>query len=94
MRIRPAELYKIYLSQIKAKQRKAFKGQTKKADEIAISNEAKKMFDVMFQIELAAKSIEKLPDIREDKINEVQQKLKQGFYNNPKIYREVAKHLF
>lgn len=62
-------------------------GQTaSSADEVNISSDAR----LAQTLNRAMTAIEETPDVREDKVAEVQEKLESGFYESPEVIDEVA----
>ena len=56
------------------------------ADDVNISNDAK----LAQTLNRAFEEIEKAPDVREDRVADVKEKLEQGFYEQPEVVDEVA----
>ena len=62
-------------------------------DQANISEEAKKAYQAQERsrvVEAAKEIVKKSPDIRKERIEEVQARLSSGYYNNNKIIEQVA----
>ena len=64
-------------------------------DQANISEEAKKAYQAQEQersrsIEMAKEAVKRAPDVRKERIEEVQARLSSGYYNNNKILEKVA----
>lgn len=58
-------------------------------DDVQISEEARKLAEE----QKIQDTIERAPDVREDKIAEIKAKMQSGAYNDPKIMEDVAEKL-
>lgn len=56
------------------------------ADEVNISSDAR----LAQTLNRAMKAIKETPDVRQDKVAEVEQKLQEGFYDSPEVLDDVA----
>lgn len=66
------------------------KNETSSANDVAdISSEAKQMAD----IQKAKVAVDKAPDVRQDKIEEVKAKLESGAYDNEEVMKTVAERI-
>lgn len=59
------------------------------ADEVNISSDAR----LAQTLNRAMQAIEETPEVRENKIQEVQQKLEEGFYDSPEVIDDVAEQV-
>lgn len=59
------------------------------ADEVNISSDAR----LAQTLNRAMKAIDETPDVREDKVAEVEEKLEEGFYDSPEVLDEVAEQV-
>ncbi len=59
-------------------------------DKVEISIEAKVLNKTLSSLKA---EIEKLPDVREEKINQAKDRIESGFYNRDTVTREVAKSI-
>lgn len=66
---------------------------TQKGDKVEISSQARKLQDTQGLQAAASKSIKDSPDVREDKIAEVRQRILEGFYSQNNISSSIADKL-
>ncbi|HAV43404.1 TPA: hypothetical protein DCX15_05255 [bacterium] len=62
-------------------------------DTLAISSEAKAALQRKKEIQLAWEAINAAPDIREDKVSLVRERLNNGLYNQPNIIEACAEKI-
>ena len=62
-------------------------------DKVEISSQARKLQDTQGLQAVASKTIKETPDVREDKIAEVRQRILDGFYNQSNISSSIADKL-
>jgi len=67
--------------------------QTPGSDKVEISVEARKLQDTQNATAAALNAVKNTPDVREDKIAEVRQKIVEGFYNQSNIATVLADKL-
>jgi anti-sigma28 factor (negative regulator of flagellin synthesis) len=65
----------------------------KPVDRSEISSKAHQLSDTRSQVEVIATQIANQPDIRPEKIAEVQEKIRNGFYNSPEFIDTLANKL-
>jgi len=63
------------------------------ADKVEISTEARKLQDTSQLTAAAAQELKDTPEVREDKIAEVRQKIVEGFYNQSNVATVLADNL-
>ena len=84
----------VHTQQTQRKGRKADAPPAKqKGDKVEISSDAKKLQDTNNFQTAATKAIQEIPDIREDKITEIRQKIADGFYDQENIAFVIADKL-
>lgn len=63
---------------------------TDKAD---ISETAHKLMDLRQAVDVGRNSLEQLPEIRQERIDEVRQRMAEGYYQSPEVQSKVAEKL-
>lgn len=79
---------KIEVTQKKEKTQKA-----KKLDIVEVSQDAKLLSKTKASVETAKAHVAQAPDVRTDKVNEVKQKIKEGYYDSPEFAECLAEKL-
>jgi tRNA uridine 5-carbamoylmethylation protein Kti12 len=62
-------------------------------DTLTISSEAKSAFQLEKEKKIAMKAALEADDIRWEKVRLAQERIKEGFYNNPEIVEEIASRI-
>jgi len=84
----------VQAQQVQRKGRKTEPTPAKQAgDKVEISSEAKKLQDSSNLNSIASKTIKDSPEVREDKIDEVRQKINDGFYDESDVSSVLADKL-
>ena len=84
----------VQTQQVQRKGRKAESPPAKqKGDKVEISSQARKLQDTKELQAAASKSIKDSPDVRDDKIAEVRQRILDGFYDQSNISSSIADKL-
>jgi len=84
----------VQAQQVQKKGRKTEPTPAKQAgDKVEISSEAKKLQDSSNLNSIASKTIKDTPEVREDKIAEVRQKINDGFYDQSNVASVLADKL-
>jgi len=84
----------VQAQQVQRKGRKTETTPAKQAgDKVEISSEAKKLQDTSNLNSIAAKTVKDTPDVREDKITEIREKINEGFYDQDNIATVLADKL-
>ena len=83
----------VQTQQVQRKGRKTDAAPVKQGDKVEISSEARKLQDTTSVKAAASKSIQDTPEVREDKIAEVRQKIQEGFYDQANISTALADKL-
>lgn len=84
----------VQAQQVQRKGRKTETTPAKQAgDKVEISPEAKKLQDTSNLNGVASKTIKDTPDVREDKIAEIRQKINEGFYDQSNVASTLADKL-
>lgn len=65
------------------------KSTSQQSDEVNISQDAK----LARTLNRAFENIETSPDVRQDRVEDVKEKLQEGFYDKPEVINEVADQL-
>jgi hypothetical protein len=60
------------------------------ADRAEISDTAHQLMDLRAAVDVGRSSLEGIPDVREDKISQVKERLEQGYYNSQVVQDELA----
>lgn len=63
---------------------------TPTTDEAQISETAHQLMDLRAAVDVGRAALEGLPEVREDKLAEVRQRLEQGYYNSPLVQDKVS----
>lgn len=69
---------------------KAQKAAAARVDRSEISSNAKRLSETQAQIETLATQVASQPEVRTEKIAEVQEKINSGFYNSPEFIDQLA----
>lgn len=64
-----------------------------KSDTSHISSDAKRLSDTKANTEIVSTQIDNTPDIRQEKIDDVQKKIKSGYYNSPEFIDKFAEKM-
>ncbi|MDI6704054.1 MAG: flagellar biosynthesis anti-sigma factor FlgM [bacterium] len=78
---------------LKEKVEERAKPEATDTDSVVVSGEAKKVQQLQDDVTLLKCIISELPTIRKDKVMEVREKLRNGFYNQQKVIEEVAERM-
>lgn len=65
----------------------------KSADTMEISEAAHKLVDLRKAVETGRDAIKALPEIRAEKVEEAQKRLRQGYYNSSEVQSKIADKL-
>jgi len=65
----------------------------KNGDKIEISSEARKLRDTQAIFKSAAAALKESPEVREDKVQEVREKMEQGYFQTAEVRREIAEKI-
>ncbi|MBW7897140.1 Anti-sigma-28 factor, FlgM [Candidatus Brocadiaceae bacterium B188] len=74
-------------NQLRIKTKKEYRPEDEKNDSIDISKEARELEQTITNLKQLANEI---PDVRHEKIEEVKQKIKDGFYDRPEVIFQTA----
>lgn len=67
--------------------------EAKPADTMEISEAAHRLVDLRQAVDTGRNALQALPDVREDKVAEVRERLHQGYYNSQEVRDKVAEKL-
>jgi len=65
----------------------------KTTDKAEISDAAHRLIELRKDVDTGRDSIEALPDIRQDKVDQAKKRLEQGFYNSVEVQGKIAEKL-
>ena len=65
----------------------------KKGDSVSVSSEGKVLENAASSMEAASKRIESLPEVRWDKVEQIKQKVQNGFYETQEFREQLAERL-
>ncbi|MFC1726221.1 flagellar biosynthesis anti-sigma factor FlgM [candidate division KSB1 bacterium] len=63
------------------------------ADQVQISPKARSLQSSQAVRKAALSALKTTPDVRDDKLKEVRQKIESGFYNQPQVMNDVANRI-
>lgn len=66
---------------------------TRKADEVSVSKEARSLQESQGSVETTAARVSSLPAVRWDKVDEVREKIQNGFYETQSFRSDLADRL-
>ena len=66
---------------------------TDRSDSVSLSKKARELSNSSAEVQSTAQRIEGLPDVRVDKINEVKEKLANGYYDTSEFVDKLADRL-
>lgn len=78
---------------VDATQKRAKPSKAAKSDQVQVSQDGKLLSDTKAAVEVAKTQVANSPEIRPEKVEEVKQKIRDGFYNSPEFAEKLADKL-
>jgi len=78
---------------VDAGQKKGAAQKSKKTDNVNVSSDGKALSDTQASVEAAKAQVTNAPDVRAERVEEVKQRIKDGYYNSPQFADRLADKL-
>jgi hypothetical protein len=63
------------------------------SDKLEISENARKLEDLRRNVDAGREALQSVPDVRQERLDEVRQRLQRGYYDSEKVRRTIATRL-